>query len=263
MSETPFYKDHWVHIDDERLERYQKMFGWNQASNVLYNLADIRKGHAVADFGCGPGHTAVEIARWTGPSGHVHALDINQNFINQCRQNALDAGLSEQITPHLSDGSRLPFDHASLDRITARNTLIYVDEPLETVGEFYRVLRDGGKVHAIEGDWHMMVAEPIPLETWTTLTHAATHACRTPDIGRKLPGLLAAAGFKNIELELITRPDLDGRLLPMVQNMASYARDSGLMDAKSIDDALLMLEEALAENSYLVLAPQFVIAAER
>jgi hypothetical protein len=84
-----------------------------------------------------------------------------------------------------------------------------------------------------------------------------------PEIGRKLPGLLAAAGFKNIDLELITRPDLDERLLPMVRNMASYARDSGLMDTKSINDALPMLEEALAENSYLVLATQFVIAAER
>ena len=52
-------------------------------SLALYEPADIRPGHIVAEFGCGSGYTAVEIAKWIGPGGHVHALDINADFVAQ------------------------------------------------------------------------------------------------------------------------------------------------------------------------------------
>ncbi|GAB4229505.1 MAG: hypothetical protein Kow0032_10700 [Methyloligellaceae bacterium] len=43
--------------------------------------------------------------------------------------------------------------------------------------------------------------------------------------------------------------------------MAGYARGRGQMDAAQIDGALELLEQALADNTYLILAPQFVVAA--
>jgi hypothetical protein len=49
------------------------MFQWNPASLALYEPADIRPGHIVADFGCGLGHTAIEIAKW----GLSHKLRID------------------------------------------------------------------------------------------------------------------------------------------------------------------------------------------
>lgn len=261
MTDNPFYKDHWVAIDEERLDRYQRMFEWNPASKVLYETADIQPGHIVADFGCGPGHTAIEIARWVGANGHVHALDINSDFVDQTRQNAVEAGVGKQITAHQCDGSELPLPDNCLDRVTTRNTLIYVDDPMVTIGEFKRVLRQAGKLHAIEGDWPMMVAEPIPTGSWQTLVSAAAHACRTPDIGRKLSGLLARSGFHDIEVQVVTRPDTQGRLLPMVKNMAGYALDSGEIAETEIDLILSTLEQALTDNTYLVLAPQFVVTA--
>lgn len=261
MPKTPFYKEHWVNIEAERLERYQAMFDWNPASKPLYDSADIRESQVVADFGCGPGHTAIEIARWVGPEGHVHALDINEDFVSQCRDNAQKVGFSHIVTSQVADGATLPLADSSLDRITARNTLIYVDDPKSTLIEFHRVVRDGGKVHAIEGDWPMMVAEPVPSKKWSALVEAAAYACRTPDIGRRLPGLLSQIGFSNIELEVVTRPDLDGRLLPMIRNMAGYARQGGQMDTREVDDIVELLEAALIDRAYLVLAPQFVVVA--
>ena len=261
MSKAPFYKEHWINIEAERLERYQAMFGWNPASKPLYDSADIREGQVVADFGCGPGHTAIEIARWVGPEGHVHALDINDDFVRQCRDNAQKAGVSQIVTPQVVNGVTLPLAESSVDRVTARNTLIYVDDPKAILKEFHRVIHDGGKVHAIEGDWPMMVAEPVPSKKWSALVEAAAYACRTPDIGRRLPGLLSQTGFSNIELEVVTRPDLDGRLLPMIRNMAGYARQGGQMNVREIDDTIQLLEDSLIDRAYLVLAPQYVVAA--
>jgi ubiquinone/menaquinone biosynthesis C-methylase UbiE len=263
MPDDPFYKDHWITIDDERLDRYQRMFEWNPDSAVLYEAAGIRAGQIIAEFGCGPGHTAVEIANWVGSEGHVHALDINTAFIALTRQNAEKAGVGDRITAHRSDGSELPLPDGSVDRVTTRNTLIYVDDPMTTMAEFKRVLRAGGKMHAIEGDWPMMVVEPVPTTTWQALVSAAAHACRTPEIGRKLTGLMARSGFHDIEVQVITRPDTVGRLLPMIKNLAEFARDSGEMTEAEIDPILATLDRALADNTFLAIAPQFVVTGSR
>src|SRR5215472_2703011 len=87
-------------------------------------------------------------------------------------------------------------------------------------------LEPAARLHTIEGDWPMMAIEPVPSKDWATLVTAASHACRTPDIGRKLYGLMVRAGFSEIDVQVITRPDTDGRLLPMIKNMAEYARGS-------------------------------------
>jgi ubiquinone/menaquinone biosynthesis C-methylase UbiE len=261
MAGDPFYKDHWVTIDQDRLDQYQRMFQWSPASSSLYEPAGIETGHVVADFGCGPGHTAVEIAKWVGSNGHVHALDINSEFITQTQRNAKLAGVNERVTAHRCDGSVLPLLDGSLDRLTTRNTIIYVDEPEHTIREFRRVLKSGGRVHAIEGDWPMMVVEPIPSKDWNTFIEAAGHACRTPDIGRKLHGLMARIGFCDIDVKVITRPDIDGRLLPMIKNMSGYAQRSGTLNDKDVAGIVSSIEQAISDGDYLALAPQFVVTA--
>jgi ubiquinone/menaquinone biosynthesis C-methylase UbiE len=263
MAGNPFYKDHWINIDRNRLDRYERMFQWSPASATHYEPADIRPGHIVADFGSGSGHTAVEIAKWVGRNGHVHALDINSEFVSQARKNANAAGLGDRVTAHQCDGCALPLPDLSLDRLTTRNTLIYVDDPERTLREFHRVLRAGGKVHAIEGDWPMMVIEPVPSQEWVALVDAATYACRTPDIGRKLYGLMGRAGFSDISVLVVTRPDTDGRLLPMIKNMAGYARTSEKINHADIEKVLSIIEQAVMDGSYLGLAPQFVVTATR
>ena len=263
MAGDSFYKDHWINIDRERMDRYQHMFQWNQDSFVLYEPAKIRSGHVVGDFGSGPGHTVVEIARWVGRNGHVHALDINSDFIAQTQNNAKAAGLGDRITAHQCDGPDIPLPNRSLDRLTTRNTLIYVDDAEETIREFRRVLRTGGKAHVIQRDWPMMIVEPVRSKDWAAFVDAASRACRTPNIGRKLYGLMGLAGFTEIEVQVLTHPDTDGRLFPMIKNMAGYARGSGKMSEADIDQILSTIEQAISDGSYLALAPQFIVTATR
>ena len=263
MAEEPFYRDRWINIDPEKLERYQVMFRWNPASSVLYEAATIGPGQIVGELGSGPGHTAIEIASWVGSEGHVHAMDINSDFVSQTRDNAKAAGLGDRVTAHLCDGSALPLPDGALDRLTARNTIIYVDDVDHTFREIRRVLKTGGKVHAIEGDWPMMLVEPVPSKSWAKLIEAASHACRTPDIGRKLRGLMASAGFSEIDVQVITRPDTDGRLLPMIKNMAGFARGSGTLASSEIDAVLSTIDQAISDGTFMALAPQFVVTATR
>src|SRR5262245_15698145 len=121
-SRAQLFLEHWINVDPERLARYETMYQWSTAAETFYAPAEIRTGHVVADFGCGPGHTAIEFARRVGASGHVHALDINAEFIKRTQARAEAAGLADRITTHLLATERLPLPDAALDRVTARNT---------------------------------------------------------------------------------------------------------------------------------------------
>ena len=69
------------------------------------------------------------------------------------------------------------------------------------------------------------------------------------------------AGFSDIDVQVITRPDTDGRLLPMIKNMAEYARGSGRTNDDDVEKILSIVERAVSDGSYLALAPQFVVTA--
>ena len=76
MSLDTYYRDHWEKIEPERLERYEQFFQWTPAYEALLEPAQLKAGQIVADFGCGPGGLANELARRVGEGGHIHALDI-------------------------------------------------------------------------------------------------------------------------------------------------------------------------------------------
>ncbi|MDX1711740.1 MAG: methyltransferase domain-containing protein [Rhodovibrionaceae bacterium] len=261
MSEENGFQQHWLDIDPERMERYETMFQWTPASEAFYAPAKIGQDQVVADFGCGPGHAAVEFARRVGPSGHIHAMDINAEFIRRTREKAAQQGLSDRVSAHLLERDRLPLSDASLDRIVARNTLIYVPDPVATLAEFRRVLRPDGIAHAIEGDWSLTAVEPVPTEEWRALIAAASWAWPRPEIGRRLYGYARQAGFEDIEIQVLTWPDTEGRLSGMIQTVAEYAKESGKIEAARVDAMLETIQRAITEGAYLGLSPQFLVTA--
>lgn len=262
MSDKDTFLEHWLNIGPERLARYETMYQWTPAAEAFYAPADIRTGHLVADFGCGPGYTAIELAHRVGPSGHVHALDINAEFVNRTRARAEAAGLAGRITAHLLATEDLLLPDATLDRVTARNTIIYVRDPVATFQEFRRVLKPGGLAHAIESDWSLTAVEPLGAE-WQAMVEAARWAWRTPEIGRKLYGMARQAGFSKVELQVLTKPDVDGRLLGMIKTVAGYAREGDTLSPTRIDAVLKTVKHGLAAGTYLAVSPQFLVTATR
>lgn len=261
MASSGDFLDHWVEIDSERMERYETMYRWGGSSEMFYAPARIGDGQVVADFGCGPGHTAVEFARRAGPSGHVHALDINAEFIARTQTNAEAAGFADRITTHLMRDGQIPLPDETLERITARNTIVYIGDPVAAFAEFRRVLKPGGLARAIESDRPLVIVEPGPTEEWAAVIQAAMWAWRTPQIGRQLYGIARQAGFEQVTVQVLTKPDTDGRLLGMIQTLTGYARKSGALDSERLDAVMETVERAIAEGTYLTVSPQFVVTA--
>lgn len=263
VTSDPFYKAHWRDIGPDRMAAYRGGFNWDKAADALYDPAQISLGQKVADFGCGPGHIAAELARRVGPEGHVYLIDINAEFLDLARENAAAAGVLGHVSAHLNDGATLPLGDATLDRFTARNTLMYVDDPADTLEEVMRVLRPGGLAHAVDGDWFMMVAEPVAHEPWRAFVEAAAYACRNADMGRKLHTAFRQAGFADVNVRIVATADTEGRLLGMIRKMAAYAAQSGRIPPEDAEQVLQEVGTAVAEGTYLVVSPQFVVTGRK
>ena len=261
MGLDTYYKDHWLEIEPERLERYEKMFQWGQAYDGLLEPARIEPGQTVADFGCGPGAMVVELARLVGEEGHVHALDINAEFVARTRKKVESEGLSSHVTVHHLTGERLPFEDDSLHALVTKNVMVYLDDALATFKEFKRVVRAGGRVHAIDSDWQTTIVEPVPLDQWRAFLGAGSHAYRNPIIGRQMYGLARKAGFSDLQVRVVVSPDTKGRFANVVQNIAGYAREADTLSETEIQKVLQIVEDSLNEGTYLAINPQFMVTA--
>jgi ubiquinone/menaquinone biosynthesis C-methylase UbiE len=259
MNEATYYRDHWLDIDPERVEAYENMFRWRPEMSPMLDPAEIDAGHHVVDYGCGPGMLSLELARRVGENGRVHAVDINALFLERAAEQAVDEKLADRIEFHRIESDRLPLEDASVDRIVCKNVLEYVDDVGATLRDFRRTLKPGGRVHAIDSDWGMLVVEPIGPERLTQMFAAASIAYKTPLIGRQLYGAMRAAGFNEVQVKVVAGPDTKGHAAPILLNMAKYARHSGRLDNDTIDAFVTDVKAAVEAGTYLLVLPQFLV----
>lgn len=257
-----YYRDHWVDVEEDRMARYEAMFQWRDGLEALIAPADIQAGQIVADYGCGPGGLAIELARRVGAGGQVVALDINADFLARTRELMDEAGLAERVDARLVEGDRIPADDGSVDRVICKNVLEYVPDPEATIAEFFRITRPGGIVHVSDSDWGGVILEPLG-ERFTRLMSAASIAFRTPLIARNLYGIFRRAGFSDVRVQILANVDTAGGLRGVITNMASYARTSGRIEESEIDSLLADVDEALEAETYLAVLPQFLVTGYR
>lgn len=261
MSKDTYYKDHWVDIEPERLERYEAQFILGKRGDKLLATAEIAVGQIVADYGCGPGYLSVELANRVGPEGHVHAFDINADFVERTRKRVADEGLADRVTVTHLTTDMVPLDDDSLNRLVIKNVLVYVDDPLSSLREFRRVVMPGGKVHAIDSDFYMAAFDPIDVDDWRHVLDAGIHAFRTPAIGRKMYGMALGAGFTEVAVEVVSVPDSTGRMLSFIINTAGYAREGGRHDEEVVSRVVEVASKAVEDGTFFALNPQFLVTA--
>jgi SAM-dependent methyltransferase len=257
----PYYKQHWIDIDPARHAAYDQILAFHPAMEPLFKPLALRAGLRVLDVGSGPGHTTLELARRVGPSGRVTGVDINPDFVARASARAREAKLNAEFV--CAPFPPLNFPEASFDRVFCKNVLEYVDSPAETVAAMARVAARGAIVVAIDSDWDMIaleIGEHARGRTDRILAAAKAIAMREPRIGRRLYGLFRGAGLSEVKLEIFAGADTAGRSLPMLKaSLASYARDSGKVEAAEIDRWLVDIEGAIRESNFLFVLPQFVV----
>lgn len=129
----------------------------NTFSDPAKIIADLHiyGGQQVADFGAGHGVYTFELAKKVAanPGGHVFAIDVQKNLLNEIyaraeRENNKEVkivwgDIEEDHGSHLRDNS--------IDFVLIANTLFQLEDKKAALREAYRILKKEGKLLIV--DW--------------------------------------------------------------------------------------------------------------
>jgi len=117
---------------------------------VLAN-AGIVDGDTVLDVGAGDGLIAFGALEQTGPKGKVIISDVSRDLLDVCRSLAREMGVEDRcdFVPASAENLARIVD-SSVDIVTTRSVLIYVQEKQRALNEFHRVLKPGGRFSIFE-----------------------------------------------------------------------------------------------------------------
>jgi arsenite methyltransferase len=115
---------------------------------VLENAA-LTTGATLLDVGCGNG--LIAFGAIERGAGTVVFVDISAALLDDCRQLAAATGVADRCRFLEASATSLDgVEDRSVDVVTTRSVLIYVEEKERAFSEFHRVLRPGGRISLFE-----------------------------------------------------------------------------------------------------------------
>ncbi len=171
------------------------------------------------DVGCGDGLIAFWALDRVGEEGLVIFSDLSQDLLDHCRSLAEPLQVLERCRFVRTSAEDLAAIAAgSVDVVTTRSVLIYVQTKQQAFHEFYRVLKPGGRLSIFEPINRFCYPEPpqvfmgydvIPIEVVAGKVRAVFERIHPPENSpllnfneRDLLTFAERAGFAAIHLEL-------------------------------------------------------------
>jgi len=115
----------------------------------------------VLDIGTGPGIIALLLA----DMGHsVTGMDLSEDMLKKARENA--GRLNLQVQFKQGDAENIPFEDGSFDAVVNRHVLWTLPDPHKALTEWKRVLRPGGRLVIIDGNWYINLNGSYKNKIW-------------------------------------------------------------------------------------------------
>jgi ubiquinone/menaquinone biosynthesis C-methylase UbiE len=260
MGET----DYILGIGETELERLGVQHRvWRDRTLALWERAGLASGMTVVDFGCGPGHATLDLARIVGPAGRVIAIDRAPDFLATLRQTVRDEGLAqiEVVDADLAT-DRLPAYGA--DFLWSRWVLSFTIDRPAAVANLAATLRPGGTVaiHELIEYGTQRMSPPVPaFDTYVSQLIAGWRASGgEPNLMADLPRLLDDAGIDTLSIEpmmRIARPhDAEWQWLAgVIASTSARFTELGAIDAARAEDVRAAFAAAEADPLTRLIPP--------
>jgi arsenite methyltransferase len=114
----------------------------------VLDRADLQPDDVLLDVGTGTGLIGFGALDRLGPGGRVVFSDLSQDLLDECRRTAGGDGRCSFVRASADDLTGIADN--SVDVVTTRSVLIYLDRKDVAFAEFRRVLRPGGRLSVFE-----------------------------------------------------------------------------------------------------------------
>jgi SAM-dependent methyltransferase len=128
----------WVELE-EHTDALTRPFG-----GPALDALGVAPGERLLDVGCGCGDTTIELARRTGPTGHVVGIDLSAQLLERGHARSAEAGVAnvefrqgDAQTDALPDG---------LDGLYSRFGVMFFEDAPAAFANMARALRPGGRL---------------------------------------------------------------------------------------------------------------------
>ncbi|HUZ25799.1 MAG TPA: methyltransferase domain-containing protein [Streptosporangiaceae bacterium] len=135
---------YWYHYQEEA----SVAEAGHRVTRKVVDALGLRRGEHVLDAGCGVGAPGVLVARETG--ARVTGITISAAEVVEAERRVHAAGLVGRVRFERGDYQSIAYSDGSFDAVMAIESLLHVPDLSQVLGEFFRVLRPGGRLGLAE-----------------------------------------------------------------------------------------------------------------
>lgn len=156
-------------------------------------------GRRLLDVGCGNGTDVLDLAGRVGPSGEAVGVDVNERAIEEAQARSTGTGVPASFLT--ASAYALPFPDGHFDGVRSERMVQHLADPAGAIAELVRVTKPGGRVLVADPDHGMWAPDLDDREATRTVLTWWFDNIRNPWIGRRLSGLLRAAGLAEVQVK--------------------------------------------------------------
>lgn len=127
--------------------------------NPLAFEGAVKEGDVILDHACGSGFDSIIAAKRTGPTGHVHGVDLLPKVRRVATEAVREAGLVNNVSIHDGRMESVPFADDFFDVVISNGTLNLAHDKVKVVREVLRVLKPGGRFYLADGVFTRRISE--------------------------------------------------------------------------------------------------------
>src|SRR5215510_225306 len=252
--------DLWQFIDNIDADKQAMLVKRLEDRAQMPKFAEIRENYfdkiglpltgRILELGCGTGPVCRAVASRPGFVGTVVGSDLSAKLIDTAKDITAKSGL-KNIEYFQADAQGSDAHHGQFDLVLAHTVVSHVADPAAFLRETIRLAKPGGQIILHDGDYGSCIFDT-----------------NTPELDRKMPGLIIPASNKYVMREIphllrqsgveITHSISDvmlevgtGEFFPgLAKNLGPVAVRDGIVLQAELDHWLEAIDRALSENTF-------------